>query len=194
MDELRMFKQFIHAAELVWTQIATSPRGKPVYTINNVDFTPLPERYNSKRKISRIFRRYWGRQLSETMIRNLNLRLVKGKLCVPYGEIPPFPTVVQSLQLKLNRPNQKVVSVVLSGANKKVRVDYRLIRVGATAPYTIMKRSGKEYDRRYRPPVASSAAKAKAKPAPKPAPKPASKPVAKPKPMSNGRKKLLKTP
>lgn len=179
LDELRLFKQFIQAAERVWIQIAASPRGKPVYTINGADYTPLPERYNSRRKISRIFRRYWGRQLSETMIRNMNLRLVKGKLCIPYGETPLFPAVVQSLQLKLNRPNQKVVSAVLVGGNRKMRVEYRLIRAGAAAPYTIMKRSGKEHDRRYRPQAAANA-KAKTKSAPKP--------------KSNGRKKLLKTP
>ncbi|QRG69677.1 hypothetical protein JNE38_11465 [Brevibacillus choshinensis] len=188
MDELRMFKQFIHAAEQVWTQIATSPRGKPVYTIDRVDYAPLPERYNSKRKISRIFRRYWGRQLTETMIRNLKLRLIKGKLCVPYGAIPPLPTTIQSLQLKMNRPNQKVVSAVLYGASKKVRVDYRLIRVGAAAPYTIMKRSGKEFDQRYRQPAKATGPQAKPKPTP------TQKTPGKPKHKSNGRKKLLKTP
>ncbi|WP_310235000.1 hypothetical protein [Brevibacillus nitrificans] len=195
LDELRMFKQFIHAAEHVWTQIATSPRGKPVYTVNGVDFTPLPERYNSKRKISRIFRRYWGRQLSETLIRNLNLRLVKGKLCIPYGEIPVFPTNVQTLQLKLKQPNQKVVSAVLAGGNRKVRVEYRFIRAGATAPYMIMKRSGKEYDRRYRPPAATNT-NAKAKPPAKPLVNPTAAPKSKSKSKSksNGRQKLLKTP
>lgn len=187
MDEWRMFKQFIHSAERVWTQIAASPRGKPVYTVGGLDYTPLPEKYNTKRKISRIFRRYWGRQLSETMIRNLNLRLVKGKLCVPYKEIPSFPTIVQSLQVKANSPNQKVVSAVLMGGSKKVRVEYRFIRAGATAPYTIMKRSARENDPRYRLPGAAKT-KAKAKPTAQ------AKPKAKPKQQSNGRKKLLKTP
>lgn len=188
MDDLRMLKQFIHAAEQVWNQIATSPRGKPVYTVGGGDYTPLPERYNSKRKISRIFRRYWGRQLSEALIRNLNLRLVKGKLCIPYGDLPSPPATVQALQLRLNQPNQKVVCATLSGGSKKVRVDYRLIRAGATAPYMIMKRSGKEADRRFRPPAAGAKAKAKAAPKTKP------KSKAKPKQKSNGRRKLLKTP
>lgn len=183
LDELRMLKQFIHAAEQVWNQIASSPRGKPVYTVGGVDYTPLPDRYNSKRKISRIFRRYWGRQLSEALIRNLNLRLIKGKLCIPYRNLPPLSTTVQTVQLKWNQPNQKVVTATLIGGNKKVRVDYRLIRAGATAPYMIMKRSGKETDRRFRPP-ATAAARAKTAP----------KPRQKPKPKSNGRKKLLATP
>jgi hypothetical protein len=177
LDDLRVFKRFIDQAERVWTQIATSPLGKVVFTVNGVDFTPLPERYNTKRKISRIFRRYWGKSLTETMIRNLNLRLLKGKLCVPHGVIPPFPTTVQSVLVKSNRPNQKVVSAILTGGNKKVRVDYRFVRAGASASFTIMKRSGREFDLRYRPP-ASAQTKAKSKQKPKP----------------KGKKKLLKTP
>jgi hypothetical protein len=59
----------------------------------------------------------------------------------------------------------------------------------------IMKRSGKEYDRRYRPPAATSTnakAKAKAKPPAKPLVNPTAAPKSKSK--SNGRQKLLKTP
>ncbi|MFS0554255.1 hypothetical protein [Brevibacillus sp. 179-C9.3 HS] len=151
LDELQRLKQFIASAEHVWTQIANSPRGKPVYTVNGVDYTPLPEKYNSKRKISRIFRRYWGKQLTEVMIRNLNLRMLKGKLCVPYREIPTFPTTVQSLQIKVNRPDHRTVAAILSGGGKKTRVDYRLIRVGETKTFTIMKRSGDQFDLRYQP-------------------------------------------
>ncbi|MGG1660311.1 DL-endopeptidase inhibitor IseA family protein [Brevibacillus sp. NRS-1366] len=183
MDELRMFKQFLSAAEHVWTQIAASPRGKSVYTVNGVDYTPLPEKYNTKRKISRIFRRYWGKQLTEAMIRNLNLRQLKGKLCVPYGVIPPFPTTVQSVQVKASRPNQRVVSAILVGKEKKVRVDYRLIKTGNASSFTIMKRSGRQFDPRYRPPAA-------AKPEPLMHPKAKAKPNAKRK----GKNKLLRTP
>lgn len=206
LDEWRMFKQFISSAEQVWTQIATSPRGKVVYTVNGVDYTPLPDKYNTKRKISRIFRRYWGKQLTEAMIRNLRLRMLKGKLCIPYGAVPPFPNTVQSVQVKANCPNQRVVAAILVGGEKKTRVDYRLIRAGETDAFTIMKRSGREGDVRYRPPAA--ALKATPKPAPKPAvksvakpgPKPVLHPAAKPeakqakKKKSKGKKKLLKTP
>ncbi|RNB86441.1 hypothetical protein [Brevibacillus panacihumi] len=157
MDQLRQFKQFIDQAEQVWTQIAASPRGKPVYTVNGVDYTPLPERYGSKRKISRIFRRYWGIKLTERMIRNLRLRLVKGKLCVPYRVYPPLPMKVESLKWRKNGPNQKVISAVLSGGSKNVRVDYRFIRSGNTVSFTIMKRSNCEYDLRYRAEGASTA-------------------------------------
>lgn len=161
MDQLRLFRHFIEQAEQVWTQIAASPRGKPVYTVNGGDYTPLPERYNTKRKISRIFRRYWGIKLSESMIRNLQLRLVKGKWCVPYRAIPPLPMKVHSLRWKINRPNQKVISAILVGGNKKVRVDYRLIRSGTSTSFSIMKRSGREHDLRYRP---LARPKAKSKP------------------------------
>ncbi len=194
MDEWRMFKQFISSAEQVWTQIATSPLGKVVYTVNGVDYTPLPDKYNTKRKISRIFRRYWGKQLTEAMIRNLRLRMLKGKLCIPYGAVPPFPNTVQSVQVKANCPNQRVVAAILVGGEKKTRVDYRLIRAGETDAFTIMKRSGREGDVRYRPPAA--ALKATPKPAPKPVLHPAAKPEAKQakKKKSKGKKKLLKTP
>ncbi|MGF9800144.1 DL-endopeptidase inhibitor IseA family protein [Brevibacillus agri] len=194
LDEWRMFKQFISSAEQVWTQIATSPRGKVVYTVNGVDYTPLPDKYNTKRKISRIFRRYWGKQLTEAMIRNLRLRMLKGKLCIPYGAVPPFPNTVQSVQVKANCPNQRVVAAIFVGGEKKTRVDYRLIRAGETDAFTIMKRSGREGDVRYRPPAA--ALKATPKPAPKPVLHPAAKPEAKQakKKKSKGKKKLLKTP
>jgi len=180
-----MFKQFLSSAEHVWTQIAASPSGKSVYTVNGVDYSPLPERYNSKRKISRIFRRYWGKQLTDAMIRNLNLRLLKGKLCVPYGVIPPFPTTVQSLQVKASHPNQRVVSAILVGKEKKVRVDYRLIKTGNASSFTIMKRSGRQLDPRYRPPVAAQ---------PKPLIHPKAKPQAKPHAKPRGKNKLLRTP
>lgn len=166
MDELQRLKQFLTSAEHVWTQIANSPKGKPVYTVNGVDYTPLPEKYNTKRKISRIFRRYWGKQLTETMIRNLHLRLLKGKLCVPYREVPTFPTTVLSLQLKVNQQNHRTVAAVLSGGGKKTSVDYRLIRVGATKTFTIMKRSGDQLDLRYQP-VVTIPLNPKAKPAPR---------------------------
>ena len=152
MDQLRLFKQFIEQAEQVWTQIAKSTRGKPIYTVNGVDYTPLPERYNTKRKISRIFRRYWGIKLTEAMIRNLQLRQLKGKWCIPYRTIPPLPMKVHSLRWKINRPNQKVISAILVGGNKKVRVDYRLIRSSPSASFSIMKRTGREQDIRYRSP------------------------------------------
>ncbi len=206
LDELRMFKQFISSAEQVWTQIATSPRGKVVYTVNGVDYTPLPDKYNTKRKISRIFRRYWGKQLTETMIRNLQLRLLKGKLCIPCGTIPSVPCAVQSLQVKANLPNQRTIAATLVGGEKKTKVDYRLIRSGETQSFTIMKRSGRELDVRYRPPVAPAAApKAVAKPVAKPAakkaaPKPLLNPAVKPEASSKrkskgkGKQKLLKTP
>ncbi|WP_289139231.1 DL-endopeptidase inhibitor IseA family protein [uncultured Brevibacillus sp.] len=183
MDELRMFKQFISSAEHVWTQIASSPIGKTVYTVNGVDYTPLPEKYNSKRKISRIFRRYWGKQLTEAMIRNLQLRSLKGKLCVPSGVIPPFPTTVQSVQVRASLPNQRVVQAILIGKGKRITVDYRLIKTGNATSFTIMKRSGRQLDQRYRParPVAA---------APKPFINPKAAPHAKPR----GKKKLLKTP
>ncbi|TKI56109.1 hypothetical protein E8L90_11885 [Brevibacillus antibioticus] len=149
LDELQRLKQFITSAEHVWTQIANSPRGKPVYTVNGVDYTPLPEKYNTKRKISRIFRRYWGKQLTEVMIRNLHLRILKGKLCIPYRDIPPFPATVLSLQIKVNLPNHRTVAAILGGGGKKTQVDYRLIRIGATKTFTIMKRSGEQFDLRY---------------------------------------------
>ena len=152
MDQLRLFRNLIEQAEQVWTQIAKSPRGKPVYTVNGVDYAPLPERYNTRRKISRIFRRYWGAKLSEAMIRNLQLRLVKGKWCVPYRLIPPLPMKVHSLRWKRNTPNQKVLAAILTGGNKKVTVDYRLVRSGTSAAFQIVKRSGRERDLRYRPP------------------------------------------
>ncbi|MGN7468696.1 DL-endopeptidase inhibitor IseA family protein [Brevibacillus sp. SAFN-007a] len=202
LDEWRMFKQLISSAEQVWTQIATSPRGKVVYTVNGVDYTPLPDQYNTKRKISRIFRRYWGKQLTETMIRNLQLRTLKGKLCIPYGRVPTFPCIVQSIQVKANRPNQRVVAAILVGGEQKTRVDYRLIRAGETDAFTIMKRSGREGDVRYRPLAAAvqTLPKPAAKPVPKPMPKPILHPAAKPEARSTkktkgkGKKKLLKTP
>ncbi|MGZ0052973.1 hypothetical protein [Brevibacillus gelatini] len=202
MDESRLFKQFISSAEQVWTQIAASPRGKVVYTVNGVDYTPLPDKYNTKRKISRIFRRYWGKQLTETMIRNLGLRVLKGKLCIPYRPIPPLPCIVQSIQVKGNRPNQRLVAAILVGGEKKTRVDYRLIRAGDTDSFTIMKRSGREGDIRYRPSVEAPkavsmlATNSAGKPVPKPMLHPAAKPGPKQarKPKRKGKKRLLKTP
>lgn len=179
MDQLRQFRHFIEQAEQVWTQIASSPRGKPVYTVNGVDYTPLPERYNSKRKISRIFRRYWGIKLTDRMIRNLHLRLIKGKLCVPYRAYPPLPMKVQSLHWKANRPNQKVVTAILSGGSKNMRIEYRLIRSGQTVAFTIMKRTGCDYDLRYRPQAQVTARQPSKR---------------KSKPFQNGRNKLLKPP
>ncbi len=178
-----MFKQFISSAEHVWTQIASSPTGKSVYTVNGVDYTPLPEKYNSKRKISRIFRRYWGKQLTDAMMRNLQLRILKGKLCIPYGGIPPFPTTVQSLQVRAIQPNQRVVQAILVGKGKKITVDYRLIKTGNSTSFTIMKRSGRQLDQRFRPatPVAAQ-------------PKPYIHPKAAPQAKPRGRKKLLNTP
>jgi hypothetical protein len=161
VDQLRLFRNFIEQAEQVWTKVAHSPRGKPVYTVNGVDYTPLPPQYNTKRKISRFFRRYWGRNLAQAMIRNLQLRLVKGKWCIPYRVIPPLPMKVHSLRWKRNTPNQKLLAAILIGGNKKVPVDYRLVRSGATASFQIVKRSGRERDLRYRP---SKAARPKAKP------------------------------
>lgn len=164
---------------MYWISCAASHRGKPVYTVNGFDYTPLPERYNSKRKISRIFRRYWGIKLTDRMIRNLHLRLIKGKLCVPYRAYPPLPMKVQSLQWKANRLNQKVITVILSGGSKNMRIDYRLIRSGQTAAFTIMKRSGCDYDLRYRPQAQATARQLSKR---------------KPKNFQNSRNKLLKPP
>lgn len=76
---------------------------------------------------------------------------------MPYRIYPPLPMKVVSLKWKKNSLNQKVISAVLSGGSKNVRVDYRFIRSGNTVSFTIMKRSNCEYDLRYRAQGASTA-------------------------------------
>ncbi|MBR8660348.1 hypothetical protein IRT44_13075 [Anoxybacillus sediminis] len=181
----------IEQAEQVWSRVMSSPRRKVIYTVNGVDYTPLPDRFNTRRKIARYFRRYWGKRLTRVMVCNLNLRLVKGKLCVPAGDVPLFPTMVQSLRIVRNRPNQKVVRAVLTGGATRVCIDYRFVRTGPSSPFSIAKRTARQFDIRYRSCSAKPAAAAE------PFIIPAAKPTAQPAAKRNAvrkKRKLLKTP
>lgn len=195
MDHERFFRHMIEQAEQVWSRVVSSPRRKVVYTVNGVDYTPLPDRFNTRRKIARYFRRFWGKRLTRVMVCNLNLRVVKGKLCVPAGDVPPLPTMVQSLRIVRNRPNQKVIRAVLTGGATRVRIDYRLVRTWPSSPFSIAKRTAREFDIRYRscPAKPAAAAKPTIRPAAKPTINPAAKLAAKPTAVRKKRK-LLKTP
>ncbi len=139
------YKHFINNAEKVWLNVASSRRVGKVISTRSYDYQALPERFNSRCKIYRYFRKYWSHNFPKIMMKNLQLTSFNGRLCAPVGDPPPLPVNVISIQV-----NNKVIRAVLYGDPEgNTTIIYKIIRNPLTRKYTITNRTGTKNDLRY---------------------------------------------
>lgn len=142
-------KKFITTAEGQWLHVLYSGRKTRCRSADSAPLELLPPRFNSRRKIYRFFRLFWGRRLATQMLRNLPLKTHCGQLYVIAYDAGPMSVVVKAVRV-LCRAKQTllVLTKLVGGPEGGVYVVHNLIkrRMGS---YIIARRIGPPYDFRY---------------------------------------------
>ena len=142
-------KRFITTAEGQWLHVFYSGRKTRYRTAEGTPLELLPTRFNSREKIYRFFRLFWGKRLAEQMIGNLPLSRRCGCLYVIAYDAGPMSVVVRVVRVMCRSKQALAVLTKLSGGPEgRVGVIHVLAR-RKPGGYTIVKRHGPSYDFRY---------------------------------------------
>lgn len=140
-------RKFLNSAEKAWLNVVDSAWP---YRGNLDEYTLLPLRYNSRKKILNYFRRQWGVALSNTMICNLRLRTYKKRLYLPQGDPPPVALIVKSVIVSQRCLNKLVVHATVVGDPSGPKRIIYFIRKRDSGRWEITGRTKKNNDVRYK--------------------------------------------
>ena len=86
-------KKFITTAESQWFHVFYSGKKTRYRSADGAPLELLPPRFNSRRKIYRFFRMFWGKHLATQMLRNLPFKHRCGRLYVIGYDAGPMSVV-----------------------------------------------------------------------------------------------------
>lgn len=142
-------KKFIRKAEGQWFHVFYAGKQTRYRTAYGTPLELLPPRFNSRKKIYRFFRQFWGNRLAMQMLRNLPLTNRCRRLYVTAYDAGPMSVVVRAVRVMRRRKNTIRVQTKLTGGPEgKVYVVHVLARC-KMGGNKIVERNGPPYDFRY---------------------------------------------
>lgn len=144
MDVVLFLKQAEHQLENIYYAAADHAKGKSVYE-DGLVFRELPERFDSKEKITGYFSKFWSRPLAEAMYDNMSTKLVKEKVYVSIPRVD-YPVLISVRNTTVQKGNGEINVSVDDATDSSFASDrtlrYRLVRDQKTKRFEIKSRMG----------------------------------------------------
>lgn len=142
-------KKFIKTAEGQWFHVFYAGKKTRYRTAYGTPLELLPPCFNSRRKIYRFFKRFWGNRLATQMLRNLPLTNRCRRLYVIAYDAGPMSVVVRAVRvMRHSKQTLTVLTKLTGGPEGRVCIVHVLARRKLDG-YAIVKRHGPSYDFRY---------------------------------------------